>query len=162
MNVDAGDLYPRKPSGFGINFAGATNRNAEFVLRLAGADLGMGFGIDIGVDPERRTGRAVLTCCNFGKKGELRLRFDIEAKYVLFERKYQFRLRLANTGKGDFFRGDAGRKCASELAFGDDIHSGAEPRQGFENGLVGVGFNGIANEMRQAGKRRIEYLVMAG
>src|SRR4029077_3604954 len=46
--------------------------------------------------------------------------------------------------------------------FGDDIHSSAEPRQGFENGQVGIGFNRIANEMRQAGKSRIEYLVMAG
>ncbi len=74
VNIDSGDLYPRKPRGFGIYLSGATNRDAEFVLRLAGGNLGMGFGIDIGIDPERRAGRPVLTCCNFGKKGKLRLR----------------------------------------------------------------------------------------
>ena len=122
----------------------------------------MGFGIDIGIDPERHAGRPVLTCRNFGKKGELRLGFDVEAKNVLFERESHFRWRLADPRKGDFIRGDACRQGAPEFASGDDVHSGAEPRQGFENGQIGIGFNGIANEMRKVSKCRIEYLVMAG
>ena len=43
-----------------IDVAGAAKRDAEFVLGLAGCDLGMGFRIDIGIDPERYARGPVL------------------------------------------------------------------------------------------------------
>ena len=78
------------------------------------------------------------------------------------ERESHFRLRFANARKGDFSGRNACRQRAAEFAFGDDIHAGAEPGQGFENGLVGIGFHGIADQMRHAGESLIEHLVVAG
>ena len=50
VHVDAGDLEAGKGAGAGIDFAGARNRHAEFVLGLAGRNLGVGFRVDVGID----------------------------------------------------------------------------------------------------------------
>src|ERR1700724_818389 len=52
MHIDAGDAHTLELGGAGIDVAGAADRNAEFVLRLAGGDLGAGFRIDVGTDAD--------------------------------------------------------------------------------------------------------------
>src|SRR5690349_24000562 len=46
MDVDAGDLDALHLGGAGVDLAGVLQGNAEFVLRLAGRDLGVRAGID--------------------------------------------------------------------------------------------------------------------
>ena len=53
MHVGAGHLDTRQPGGARIDLAGVRDRNAELVLGLAGGDLGMRAGIDIGIDAHR-------------------------------------------------------------------------------------------------------------
>ncbi len=47
------DLDAGQTRGLGENGAGAGERNAELVLGLAGRDLGVGLGVDVGIDAER-------------------------------------------------------------------------------------------------------------
>ena len=60
MHVDAGDAHALKLGGARINVARAADRNAEFVLGLAGGDLGVGLGIDVRIDADRDVGGAAL------------------------------------------------------------------------------------------------------
>ncbi len=53
MHVDAGDLDALELGGVGIDFARAADRDAELVLGLAGGDLVMRLGIDVGIDAHR-------------------------------------------------------------------------------------------------------------
>ncbi|ODN70349.1 hypothetical protein A6302_02327 [Methylobrevis pamukkalensis] len=52
VHVDADDPDARQRRGPGIDPARLAPGNAELVLRLAGRDLGVGEGIDVGIDPE--------------------------------------------------------------------------------------------------------------
>ena len=67
MHVDADDAHALELGGAGIDVAGAADRNAEFVLRLAGGDLGVGLRVDVGIDADRNVGRAALAG---GDRGE--------------------------------------------------------------------------------------------
>ena len=53
MHVDAGDLDARQLGGAGIDLARAADRDAELVLGLAGGDLVVGLGVDVGIDAQR-------------------------------------------------------------------------------------------------------------
>src|SRR5271154_5631391 len=58
VHIDAADAQARQGPCVGVDVAGARDRDAELVLRLAGRDLGVGAGVDIGIDPDgdRRNG----------------------------------------------------------------------------------------------------------
>ena len=58
MHVDTDDFEARKRGSQGIDFTRAADRDAELVLGLAGGDLAMGLGVDIGVDAHARRARA--------------------------------------------------------------------------------------------------------
>ena len=73
MHVDASDLEARQLGGMGIDRARAAQRNPELVLRLAGRDLGVGLGIDVGIDPHRDMGDAALAGGDRGEELELGL-----------------------------------------------------------------------------------------
>ena len=45
-------LDARQRAGVGIDLAGAGDRHAELVLRLAGRDLGVGARVDVGIDAD--------------------------------------------------------------------------------------------------------------
>ena len=60
MHVDAGDVEARELGGAGIDLARAADRNAELVLGLAGRDLGVRLGIDVGIDAHRDADVAAL------------------------------------------------------------------------------------------------------
>ena len=60
---------------------------------------------------------------------ELRLALDVEAEDALLERVGHLLARLADAGEDDLVGRHAGRERAAQLALGDDIHAGAEPRQ---------------------------------
>ena len=56
MHVDADGVHAFELGGTGIDLAGPADRNAEFVLALAGRDLGMCLGIDVRIDADRNVG----------------------------------------------------------------------------------------------------------
>ena len=58
---------------------------------------------------------------------ELRFALDVEAEDALLERIGHLVARLADAGENDLVGRHAGRERAAKLAFGHDIHAGAEP-----------------------------------
>ena len=80
MHVDADDPHAFEFGGAGVNLAGAADRHAEFVLGLAGRDLGMGPRINVGIDADRDVGGAPLAGGNRGEQFELRLGLDVDAE----------------------------------------------------------------------------------
>ena len=87
MHVDAGDLEARQLRGVRIDLARAADRNAELVLGLAGRDLGVGLGIDVGIDAHRDVRGAALRRGDRRQQLELRLGLDIDAEDALVDRE---------------------------------------------------------------------------
>ena len=87
MHVDANDAHALELGGAGIDLAGAADRNAEFVLGLAGGDLGVGLGIDVGIDADRNGRRAAGAGSDRGEQFKLRFGFDVDAENALFDRE---------------------------------------------------------------------------
>ena len=52
MHIHADDLDAFQRRGFGVSLARMGEGNAEFGFRRAGGDLGMGPGVDIGIDAQ--------------------------------------------------------------------------------------------------------------
>ena len=129
MHVDAGDLQPWQLGCAGIHLARAADRDAELVLGLAGRDLGVGLRVDVGIDAHRDVGDAPLAAGDRGQQFELRLGLDIDAEDAFVDRERELARGLADAGEHDLVGRDAGRACALELAFGDDVGAGAELRQ---------------------------------
>ncbi len=103
-----------------------------------------------------------MACATSRKGAKLRLRFDVEAENPGLEREGHFRARLADAGKCDASGRRSGGQRAAQFAFRDDVHAGAEPRQGRQHSLVGIGLHGIADERVEAAERRPEHFVVAG
>ena len=82
MHISAGHLDPRQLCGAGINLAGAGKRNAELVRGFPGRDLGMGAGIDVGIDPHRDPRGLAGLDREPRQQFELRLGLDIDAENV--------------------------------------------------------------------------------
>ncbi len=101
-------------------------RHAELVLRLAGGDLGVRLGIDVGVDAQGDAGGAAEARRHLAQRLELGLRLHVEAENALAERISHLGARLADAGEDDPVRRHAGRPRAAQLAFGHDVHAGAE------------------------------------
>ena len=106
MHVDADDAHAFELGGAGIDVAGAADRNAEFVLGLAGRDLGVGLRIDVGIDADR----------NIGARGPWRRRWrraarapasdsTLTQRMPCIDRERQLARGLADAGEHDLARG---------------------------------------------------------
>ena len=73
----------------GIDRARAADRDAELVLGLAGRDLGVGLGVDVGIDAHRHIGGAALAGGDRGQQLQLGLGLDVDAEDALVERQRQ-------------------------------------------------------------------------
>ena len=101
MHVDAGHRDAGQGRRLGIDVAGAPDRDAELVLGLAGRDLGVGAGIDVGIEAERDPRRRPFDVGEPGQSQEFRLGFDVEAVDAFVERQRQLGFGLADAREGD-------------------------------------------------------------
>ena len=152
MHVDAGDGDSRQRRGVAIDGAGPLDRYAELVLGLAGGDLGMGQRVDVRVDAQRDMCGSPLRRGDPRQHRQFGLRLDVEAEDVLVERQRQLGLGLADAGKRDPLARHAGGAGAAQLALRHDVHAGALARQRGQDGLVGIGFDRVADERVEAGE----------
>ena len=77
MKREADGRDPRKAGGLSVERGNVGGRNAELVLRKAGGDLGVGAGVDVGVDAERNRRGAAETAGDLGEVGQLLGAFDV-------------------------------------------------------------------------------------
>ena len=160
MHVDAGDLDARQLCRAGIDRAGARERNAELVLGLAGRDLGVGAGIDVGIDADRNPRGLAGLDREPRQQFELGLGFDVDAEDVGGQRGAQLGLGLADAGEQDLLRRNAGGQRALQFAAGDHVGAGAELGQRAQHRLVGIGLHGVADQRLLAGEGLGEHAVV--
>ena len=127
MHVDAGDLDSRQLRRARIDLARMRDRNAELVLGLAGRDLGMRAGIDVGIDADGDARGLAGLDRKPRQQFELGLGFDVDAEDVGGERGAQFGLGLADAGKQDL----AGGKPAASARFNSPPETTSAPAPSF-------------------------------
>ena len=152
MHVDADDAHALELGGAGVNVTRAADGNAEFVLGLSGCDLGVGLGIDVGIDADRNIGGATLTGGDRGEELKLGFGFDVDAENALLDRKREFACGLADTGEHGLLRRNTRGAGAQQLALGDDVGPRAEPGKRRNHRLVGIGFHRVANQRVDVGE----------
>ena len=96
-----------------------------------------------------------------GEMLELARRFDVEAEDAGGERRFHFGVALADAGEHDLARIAAGGDDARELAAGHDVEAAAEPREQVEDRERRIRLHRVADEVRNAGERRVERPVRA-
>ena len=160
VHVDADNTHAFELGGARIHFAGAADRNAEFVLGLASRDLGVSLGINVGIDADRDVGGTALAGCDLGEQFQFGFGFDVDAEDALLNRKRQFTRGFADAGEHDLVRRDTGGTGAQELAPGYDVGAGAEPRQRCDHGLIGIGLHRVANQRIDVGEGPREHPIM--
>ena len=158
MHVDAPDREAGEGARPGEHLAGARDRHAELVLRLAGRDLGVGAGVDIRIDADGDRGDRAARRGDRRQRLELGLGFDIEAEDVLVEPEGHLGPGLADAGEDDPVAGHAGGAGAAELALADHVHAGAEVGERLDDRLVRVGLHRIGDERALPGEGRAEHL----
>ena len=70
----------------------------------------------------------------------------------MLDGKRELALGLADAGEHDLFRRNAGGARAQQLAFGDHVGAGAEPRQRRDHGLIGIGLHRVTDERVDVGE----------
>src|SRR5207244_2165095 len=93
---------------------------------------------------------------------QFRLAFNVEAVNSTAERKFDFTLRLADTGENAFLRRTARRQNATQFAFADDVEAAAQLCQSADDGGVGVGLDGEADQVIERRQDLVEPLKMIG
>ena len=112
----------------------------------------MGAGVDIGVDPERHAGALAPVLRQTVEELQLRQGFDVELLDVRLEPGDHLAGALADPGEDDALGRDARRQRPAHLALRDDIGPGAQPREGGDHRLVGIGLQRVAD----GGARAVE------
>ena len=161
MHVDAVDPHARQLRRMGIDLAGAADRNAELVLRLAGRDLGVGPGVDVRIDAQRDGGAAALwrrrwrrAASSSGSDSTLTHRMSASTAAASSASV------LPTPENMIFVRRDAGRSARCQFAARHHVGAGAEPGQRPDHRLVGIRLHGVADQRPHVGEGAGEHLVV--
>ena len=153
-------LMPGSLRGLGVEARGVVEGHAELVLGLAGGDLGVRLGVDVRVDADGDARGRAHAGRHLAQRVQLGLGLDIEAADALAQRIGHLGARLADAGEDDLGRRHAGGPRAAQLALGDHVHAGAEPGQGGDHGLVGVGLQRVADQRVEPGEGLLQHPVV--
>ena len=152
----------RPRGGVAVGFFGLVDGDAEFVVAQAGGDVGVGLGIDVGVDAQRdrrdvaADGGDGFDAVDFGQA------LDVEAFDAGFEGVADFVAAFADAGKHGFGRVAAGGNHARQLAAGNDVEAAAQFGKMAQDAEVAVGFDGVADQRVKTGEGLAVALVGAG
>ena len=120
----------------------------------------MGLRVDVGIDAQRHGRCRALRRRDSRNRLEFGFRLHVETQNVFVEGQRDFPRRLADAGKGYARTRHASGAGAAQFAFRDDIHSRAEPRQGFEHGLIRIRLERVADQRRRVGESVAKHLEM--
>ena len=144
--VRADDAQPGQGGGALIGGQGLIVGDAEFVALQPGGDVGVGARVHVRIDAQADGGEEFVLLGDLADLLQLGQAFDVEAADAAFEGQQDFGAGFAHAGEDDFFRLGAGGQRAGQLAAGDDVKAAAGLRQQAEDGLRGVGLDGVADE----------------
>ncbi len=133
--------------------------DAELGLLEAGRDVRMGLRIDVRIDAQADRRPLAALAGHFIQALQFRDRLDIEAEDAGFQRQLHFRSRLADAREDDFLRVGTGGQHALQFAAGDDVETGTEAGEQVEDGEVGVGLDGVADQRAVAGRMGVQYVL---
>ena len=85
---------------------------------------------------------------------------DIETVHALLERIFDFRARLSHARKSALGRIASRLNDAKQFAAGDNIESGTNLGQSAQDRAIGIGFDGVTNQVIERAERSIEPAVM--
>lgn len=133
------------------------NGDAKFILVQTGRNLGMGMGIDVGVDAEGHGGYDA----HLGGEGvddfQFGQTFHIEAADAGLERGANLLVRFTYAGKDDAVGREAAGHGLLYLATTDTVGTEAGLREALEDARIGIGLDGIVDvEVRVGGKGRLQ------
>ena len=127
--------------------------NTKFIGFQTGGDIRMSFGIDIRIDAQGdrsdfpQASGNLLNTVDFGNA------LHIKAFHAGIQRKFNFCLTLAHTGKNRFRRIAAGRQNTRQLAAGHNVKTAPQRSKVFDDAQVAIGFNRVADKRIQSSKR---------
>ena len=120
--------------------------NTKFIGFQAGGDIRMGFSVDIRVDTQGNRSDFTQTRSNFLNAVDFGNAFHIEAFHACIQRKFNFCLTLAHTGKNRFRRIAAGRQNTRQLAAGHNVKTAPQRSKVLDDAQVAIRFNCIADK----------------
>jgi len=146
MAVDAGDLNVRQGSGAAVERQRIVVGDAELGFLEAGRDIGVRLRVDVRIDAQADRRFLAALARHFVEAFEFGGGFDVEAEDAGIQRLFHFRRRLADAGEDDFLRIGTGGQDALQLTAGHNVETCAEAGEDIENGEIGIGFDGVADQ----------------
>jgi len=137
------DLQVRQAGGGLVGGGGVTQRDAELVVALAGRDLRVRVGVDVGVDPDRHGGLHAELARDMVDARQLRLALNMEREDPVAQRQLDLGLGLAHAGE------DAGPDVATrgehatDLAAAHQVEARAEVREVTQHREARVGLHRV-------------------
>ncbi len=122
----------------------------------------MAAGAHVRIDPDGDPLADALRLRHPGQEVELGLGFDIDLADAGPEGEGQLLPGLAGAREDDPSGRDPGRQGPADLAFGDGVRAGPEPREGRQHREVGIGLHRIVDLHRARGEGVPEHRVMTG
>ena len=160
MHIDANDIDPGQAGGFGIDFRGAADRDAELVFFPPRGDFFMRARINIRVHPQRNRRGHPKTDTDLGQGAQFRLGFDVELPDTLCQGQSHFLACLSHPGKHDAAAGHARRPGTAVFPARHHIHARAQIAQRLEDCDIRQRFDRETHQMRQRRQRLGEQAVM--
>ena len=156
VRLHAPDFQMRKLRGDLIDFRRSVDADAELVFAFSSRNEFVRFGVHIGIHSNGNRGFYAEGTRDFIDAGEFALALDIEGVNALLERVGNLLTRLPNACKSAAPGLSTGFQNAEQLAARDDVESGPHFGEEVQNSEVGIGFDGVADEMVERCQRGIE------
>mmetsp|Transcript_23623 Transcript_23623/g.41909 ORF Transcript_23623/g.41909 Transcript_23623/m.41909 type:complete len:244 (+) Transcript_23623:4247-4978(+) len=160
MHIDADHIEVFHRTRHGIDFAGAGDRNTEFVFGFTGGDFGMGLGVDIGVHADRDGGNCAHFARNPVQHFHLRFGFNVELTDAARQGQTDLVSGLADPGKNDLVARHTRRPGACIFAARHHIHAGTSLSKGPEDRDIARRFHRIADQVVHACQRLVQHCEM--
>ena len=147
MHMDALHIDAGKVARQGVKRARIAPAHAEFVLGLAGRNLGVGLRVDVRVDAERDAGACAARARHLAQDARSSASDSTLKPKMPASSAKAISARVLPTPENTIFpRRNASRKRAADFALRDHIGAAAKPGERADHGEVRVRLDGVADQ----------------
>ena len=126
-----------------VGGGGKLERDAEFIVTLAGSNFRVGVGVDVGVDADGDGRFHAHFAGHVVDAGELGLALNVKGENAALEGELDLGLGLADAGEDAAFHIGASGEHAAEFAAAHEVKRGAEARKVPQHGEAGIGLHRV-------------------